>query len=426
MRTPLNERYALRTDFLDAYFSDYAITKKKIYVEVEYYIHLLYTVSNPPTLAESTNLRNIYKHFSMIDHMKILEVEKLINHDLKAIEYFLRTKIDRHNYIHFGLTSQDINNTAIPLVLKEWFKNEYLPTIQRLINAMESICEYEKIPMLARTHGQVAVPTYLDKEIYVFVYRLQEQLKVLKNIPFTGKFGGAVGNLSAHKLAYPDVNWEKFADNFLDYIGLKRQQYTTQVENYDNLAAFFDGLRRVNTILLDFSKDIWQYISMDYLSLKSIGYEVGSSTMPHKVNPIDFENAEGNLGYANSIFSFFSEKLPISRMQRDLSDSTVLRNIGVPIAHTHIAIQSLIQGINKLAVNKEVINKDLDSNWQILTEALQILLRKEGFSNPYEDIKKESMGRTLSKKDLHKIINNLKIEEELREKLLALTPQNYI
>jgi adenylosuccinate lyase len=305
-------------------------------------------------------------------------------------------------------------------------EKEYYKALDKLISVLDEVTKFEIVPMLSRTHGQIATPTTLDKELYVFVHRLNQVIKSLKTIPHTGKFGGAVGSFNAHYATYPSINWYSFADGFLKYLGLERQIYTTQVENYDNLCSFFDGMRRVNTILLDLCRDIWLYISMDYLKLKIVDYEVGSSTMPHKVNPIDFENAEGNLGIANALFSHFSEKLPISRLQRDLSDSTVLRNIGMPLAHTHIAINSIIKGLQKLSVNKEVIDKELDKNWQVLAEPIQTILKREGYIEAYEDMRRYTRGNKLSKKDIHRIIDNFAVEESIKEELKKLTPHKYI
>lgn len=425
--SPVDSRYYSHTKFLSKYFSEYSLTKRKLYVELEYLIAIQERVSNPLTLAESTTIRNIHKNFDEKEYERLLQVESILNHDVKALEYYIKSKdIKGKQFIHFALTSQDINNTAIPLALKEYMKNEYYRALDRVILSLDDITHFTRIPMLSRTHGQIATPTNFDKELYVFTHRLNQAIKNLRSIPHTGKFGGAVGNLSAHYIAYPDVNWYDFADKFLNYLGLNRQMFTTQVENYDNLCAIFDGMRRVNTILLDLCRDIWLYISMDYLKLKILDYEVGSSTMPHKVNPIDFENAEGNLGIANALFSHFSEKLPISRLQRDLSDSTVLRNIAVPLAHTHIAINSIIKGLQKLSVNKEVIDRDLDENWQVLAEPIQTILKREGYIEAYEDMKKYTRGNKLSKEDIHRIIDSFAIEETIKEELKKLTPHKYI
>jgi adenylosuccinate lyase len=425
--SPIDSRYFSHTKFLSKYFSEYSLTKKKLYVELEYLIAIQERVSNPLTLAESTIIRNIYKNFDEKEYERLLQVESILNHDVKALEYYIKSKdIKGKNFIHFALTSQDINNTAIPLAFKEYMEKEYYKALDKLISVLDEVTKFEIVPMLSRTHGQIATPTTLDKELYVFIHRLNQVIKNLKSIPHTGKFGGAVGNFNAHYAAYPSINWYSFADEFLEYLGLERQIYTTQVENYDNLCAIFDGMRRVNTILLDLCKDMWMYISMDYLKLKIENYEVGSSTMPHKVNPIDFENAEGNLGIANALLSHFSEKLPISRLQRDLSDSTVLRNIGVPLAHTHIAINSIIKGLQKISVNHEVINKDLDENWQVLAEPIQTILKREGYIEAYEDMRRYTRGNKLSKKNIHKIIDNFAIEENIKQELKTLNPHKYI
>jgi adenylosuccinate lyase len=425
--SPIDSRYYAQTQFLSKYFSEYSLTKKKLYVELEYLIAIQEKVSNPLTLAESTIIRNVYKNFDEKEYERLLQVESILNHDIKALEYYIKSKnVKGKNFIHFALTSQDINNTAIPLALKDYMQREYYKSLDNLMLSLEEVNKFEIIPMLSRTHGQVATTTTLDKELYVFIHRLNQVIKSLKSIPHTGKFGGAVGNFNAHYAAYKNINWYKFADEFLSYLGLERQIYTTQVENYDNLCSIFDGMRRINTILLDLCRDMWMYISMDYLKLKIADYEVGSSTMPHKVNPIDFENAEGNLGIANALFSHFSEKLPISRLQRDLSDSTVLRNISVPLAHTHIAINSIIKGLQKISVNKEVIDRDLDNNWQILAEPIQTILKREGYIEGYEDMRKISRGNTFSKEDIHKIIDNFAIEENIKEEMRKLTPRNYL
>jgi adenylosuccinate lyase len=425
--SPVDSRYYAQTQFLSKYFSEYSLTKRKLYVELEYLIAIQERVSNPLTLAESTIIRNIHKNFDEKEYERLLQVESILNHDVKALEYYIKSKdVKGKNFIHFALTSQDINNTAIPLAFKEYMEKEYYKALDKLISFLDEVTKFEIVPMLSRTHGQIATPTTLDKELYVFVHRLNQVIKNLRSIPHTGKFSGSIGNFNAHYAAYRNINWYDFADGFLKYLGLERQLYTTQVENYDNLCSFFDGMRRVNTILLDLCRDIWLYISMDYLKLKIVDYEVGSSTMPHKVNPIDFENAEGNLGIANALFSHFSEKLPISRLQRDLSDSTVLRNIAVPLAHTHIAINSIIKGLQKLSVNKEVIDKELDKNWQVLAEPIQTILKREGYIEAYEDMRRYTRGNKLSKKDIHRIIDNFAVEENIKEELKKLTPHKYI
>jgi adenylosuccinate lyase len=380
-------------------------------------------------------LRSFYAEFRPEDAIRVKMIEKETNHDVKAIEYFLAEKFaelkiaEYKDFIHFGLTSQDINNTAFPLALKHAFIEVYKPLLDEILTSLKSKSrEWKKIPMLSRTHGQPASPTTLGKEINVFVERLEKQLVLLENIPSSAKFGGATGNFNAHHVAYPRINWIKFADEFVkERLGLERLRTTTQIEHYDNLAAFFDNLKRINTILIDLTRDFWTYISMDYFKQKVKKGEVGSSTMPHKVNPIDFENSEGNLGMANAIFEHFSAKLPVSRLQRDLTDSTVIRNIGVPLAHSMIAFKSLLKGLDKLVLNEPKLMMDLDSNWAVITEAIQTILRREMYPNPYETLKELARGKDgITKKSIHSFIDKLNVAKKVKEELKAITPENYI
>tara|TARA_B100001939_G_C16928223_1_gene612740 strand:- start:372 stop:1718 length:1347 start_codon:yes stop_codon:yes gene_type:complete len=435
--SPIDGRYASKTSELNEFFSEKALMKYRLIVEIEYFISLC--KFKIPELNEFDKtkfrlLREIYHNFSDEDAMKIKEIEKATNHDVKAVEYFLKEKfselkIEKYKeFVHFGLTSQDINNTAIPLSLKEMFDKVYFNSLEKLLKSLEKISiEWKDISMIARTHGQAATPTKLGKEIKVFVVRINEQLNHLKNLPISAKFGGASGNFNAHHVAYKNYDWLKFSKNLVERkLGLKHSFPTTQIEHYDNLAAIFDNMKRINTILIDFNKDIWSYISMDYFKQKIKKGEIGSSAMPHKINPIDFENSEGNLGYANSIFNHLSEKLPISRLQRDLTDSTVLRNIGVPISHTLIAFKSTIKGINKLIVNKTKIKKDLDNNWAVIAEAIQTILRRINYPDPYEDLK--DLTRTnekIDKNSIHKFIDSLKIEKSIKTELKNITPENF-
>ena len=435
--SPIDGRYASKTSELNEFFSEKALMKYRLIVEIEYFISLC--EFKIPELNEFDKtkfrlLREIYHNFSDEDAMKIKEVEKTTNHDVKAVEYFLKEKfselkIEKYKeFVHFGLTSQDINNTAIPLSLKEMFDKVYFNSLKKLLKSLEKISiEWKDISMIARTHGQAATPTKLGKEIKVFVVRINEQLNHLKNLPISAKFGGASGNFNAHHVAYKDYDWLKFSKNLVEKkLGLKYSFPTTQIEHYDNLAAIFDNMKRINTILIDFNRDIWSYISMDYFKQKIKKGEIGSSAMPHKINPIDFENSEGNLGYANSIFNHLSEKLPISRLQRDLTDSTVLRNIGVPISHTLIAFKSTIKGINKLIVNETKIKKDLDDNWAVIAEAIQTILRRINYPDPYEALK--DLTRTnekIDKNSIHKFIDSLKIEKSIKTELKNITPENF-
>lgn len=435
--TPIDGRYRNNIKELELYFSEYALIKYRVKVEIEYFIAL---VELPlPQLSEFSKksisvLRSVYQDFTVDDAKRVKDIEKSIKHDVKSVEIFLREKFEElqiggySEFIHFGLTSQDINNTAIPLSLKDAIFRIYYPLIDEVTERLKELsCEWSDITMLARTHGQPASPTRLGKEITVFVDRLETQLEMLKTIPFSAKFGGATGNFNAHHIAYPDVDWISFANHFVnDILKLKRSLVTTQIEHYDNLAALFDNLKRINTILIDLNKDVWTYISMDYFKQRISDKEVGSSAMPHKVNPIDFENSEGNLGLANSQFIYLSVKLPVSRLQRDLTDSTVLRNIGVPFAHTIIAFNSLLTGLGKLFVNPDVISEDLEKNWVVVAEAIQTVLRREGFPNPFEVLR--GLTRTnkpVDKQRIHEFIESLEIKESVKEELKKITPWNY-
>ena len=433
--SPIDGRYHNQTSFLDAFFSEKALIKFRLEVEIEYFIKLTETdISQLKEWKKNDNslLRDIYTNFKDSDASNIKDIEKITNHDVKAVEYFLKEKFKSlgfqkySEFIHFGLTSQDINNTAIPYSLKKYFKS-YYELIGNLLKELEKkVIEYRDITMLARTHGQPASPTRLGKEFEVFVVRIKEQLKHLKEIPFSAKFGGATGNFNAHHLAYPNIDWKKFAESFVDNMGLKLSFPTTQIEHYDNLAAKFDNLKRINSIIIDFNQDMWFYISMDYFKQKIKKGEIGSSAMPHKVNPIDFENSEGNLGIANSLFNHLSSKLPISRLQRDLTDSTVLRNIGVPIAHTIIGINSTLKGINKLLVNTKKISNDLEMNWIVIAEAIQTILRREGYPKPYEALKKLTRkNEIINKKTFADFIEHLEISDDLKNELKKISPSNY-
>ena len=436
--SPVDGRYRKSVEKLSSYFSEAAIIRYRILVEVEYFIALCELPL--PQLKKFNSdlfpdLRSLYTEFRPEDAIRVKMIEKETNHDVKAIEYFLKEKFDElkisgfKEFIHFALTSQDINNTAFPLALKHAFIEVYKPLLDEILSNLRSKSrEWKKVPMLARTHGQPASPTSLGKEIHVFTERLEKQIALLETIPSSAKFGGATGNFNAHHVAYPRINWIKFADEFVkESLGLERLRTTTQIEHYDNLAAFFDNLKRINTILIDLSRDIWSYISMEYFRQKVKKGEVGSSTMPHKVNPIDFENAEGNLGLANAIFEHLSAKLPVSRLQRDLTDSTVIRNIGVPLAHSMIAFRSLQKGLDKLVLNESKLNKDLDENWAVITEAIQTILRRENYPNPYEALKELSHGKEgITKKSIHAFIDKLKVSKKVKDELKAITPENYV
>ena len=435
--SPIDGRYRTKTTELSEYLSEFGLIKYRILVEIEYFIALCEYPLPQLSNFEKKNynvLRSIYRKFSIEDAQKIKDIERTTNHDVKAVEYFIKDKFKEFGFsqfkefIHFGLTSQDINNTATPYSLQLAIDNIFYPLFEQLMQKIYFIAgEWSETPMLARTHGQPASPTRLGKEIEVFIERLRKQIGFLKLIPFSAKFGGATGNFNAHHIAYPHINWEEFADSFVNHVlNLDRSQITTQVEHYDNLAALFDNFKRINTILLDFSKDIWTYISMDYFKMKINKNEIGSSAMPHKVNPIDFENAEGNLGIANAYYEHLAAKLPISRLQRDLTDSTVLRNIGVPLGHTLIAFKSLLKGIDKLTLNEQKIKQDLDNNWAVVAEAIQTILRREAYSNPYEKLKELTRkNEKISAKSISNFINNLDVSDKIKEELRQITPFNY-
>lgn len=433
---PIDGRYFTSTQTLAPYFSEFGLIRYRVRVEVEYFIALAATLSELKSVSgkHDSKLRKLYENFSEADALAIKEIEKTTNHDVKAVEYFLKNKFDElglaehKEFIHFGLTSQDVNNTAIPLSLKEFMDAEMIPAIQKFVASLNALAEqWKDVSMLARTHGQPASPTRLGKEIQVFAERVNKQLDLLKVVPHSAKFGGATGNFNAHHIAYPEIDWKKFGDTFVQKnLGLSRSHPTTQIEHYDNLAAIFDALKRINTILIDFSRDVWQYVSMNYFKQKIKAGEVGSSAMPHKVNPIDFENAEGNLGFANAIFEHLSAKLPISRLQRDLTDSTVLRNIGVPLAHTFLALKSLEKGIGKLELNKTAIDQDLENNWAVIAEAIQTVLRKENYPNPYEALKSLTRKNDrVTKKDFEEFIDTLQVSDTVKTKLRAITPFTY-
>ena len=433
--SPIDGRYRNQLQFLADYFSEYALIRFRIFVEIEYFIALseekFFALNN----SHKKMLRDIYENFSTGKATEIKNLESVTNHDVKAVEYFIKKELDflhlesLKEWVHFGLTSQDINNTAVPLLWKEAVENEYYPAVSNLCFQLKKLAkDWAAVSMLARTHGQPASPTSLGKEIMVFVERLENQLNQLTQIPFTAKFGGATGNYNAHAVAYPKKDWVKFGNNFLEKkLGLQRQQFTTQIEHYDNLAAQFDAIKRMNTILIDFARDVWTYVSMDYFKQKVKKGEVGSSAMPHKVNPIDFENAEGNFGIANALFEHLSSKLPVSRLQRDLTDSTVLRNIGVPFAHTILAIKSIDKGLNKLVLNEIKIKADLEENWAVVAEAIQTILRRENYPSPYEALKDLTRGAAkIDKATIHKFISKLKVPAAVKKELKAITPHNYI
>jgi len=441
--SPIDGRYRNKTEELAGYFSEYALIRYRVRVEIEYFIALcelpLPQLENfDHSLFES--LRNIYLSFSEQDAARVKEIESVTNHDVKAVEYFIKEKIDAiaesksvdlkafKEFIHFGLTSQDINNTSVPLSIKEALEQVYIPLIEELVEQLHDYAEeWKNVAMLAKTHGQPASPTRLGKEIMVYVYRLEEQLKALKDVPVTAKFGGATGNYNAHHVAYPQYDWREFGNQFVsEKLGLEREQYTTQISNYDWLAAIFDAMKRINTIVIDLDRDFWMYISMDYFKQKIKKGEVGSSAMPHKVNPIDYENSEGNLGMANAILAFLAQKLPISRLQRDLTDSTVLRNVGVPMGHSLIAFQSTLKGLRKLILNEDKLHEDLENTWAVVAEAIQTILRREAYPNPYETLK--ALTRTNKKMDeqtIHEFIQTLEVSDEVKQELMAITPWNY-
>ncbi|MDD6472163.1 MAG: adenylosuccinate lyase [Bacteroidales bacterium] len=436
--SPIDGRYRGKTEPLASFFSEFALIKYRVRVEVEYFIALcelplpqLKTVN--PDIFET--LRNIYKNFSESDAQRIKDIEKVTNHDVKAVEYFLKEEFDKiggldayKEFIHFGLTSQDINNTSVPLSIKDAMENVLYQKLDELVNQLAEFAEeWKDVPMLAKTHGQPASPTRLGKEVQVFVYRLAKQITLLKDCPITAKFGGATGNYNAHHVAYPAYNWKEFGNKFVaEKLGLEREEYTTQISNYDNLAAIFDAMKRINTIIIDMDRDFWQYVSMEYFKQKIKAGEVGSSAMPHKVNPIDFENSEGNLGVANAVLEHLSRKLPISRLQRDLTDSTVLRNIGVPMGHMVIAIESTLKGLRKLLLNEDAINRDLDNCWSVVAEAIQTILRREAYPHPYEALK--ALTRTnqaITETSIKDFIEGLDVSEALKEELRKITPRNY-
>jgi len=435
--SPIDGRYAQSTESLRAYFSEFGLIRYRVLVEVEYFIALseipLPQLASFPS-EKAIALRSIYLNFSEAQAKQIKDIEKTTNHDVKAVEYFLKNEFDQlglsafKEFIHFGLTSQDINNTATPLLLKEFLEREFLPLLNKIVSLLEQqATQWKDIAMLARTHGQPASPTRLGKEIHVFIERIRKQQVLLHTIPHSAKLGGATGNFNAHHVTFPQVDWVSFANNFTHQkLGLQRSNPTTQIEHYDNMAALFDNLKRINTILIDYSRDVWQYVAMNYFKQKIKEGEVGSSAMPHKVNPIDFENAEGNLGIANALFEHLSAKLPISRLQRDLTDSTVLRNIGVPLAHTFIALKSLEKGINKLELNRSAIDQDLEDNWAVVAEAIQTILRREGYPNPYEALKALTRkNEKITKETLVNFINTLDVKETVRQELRRITPFNY-
>ena len=436
--SPIDGRYRGKTDALAAYFSEYALVRYRIRVEIEYFITLCelplpQLASFPAALFET--IRDIYRNFSVEDAQRVKDIEAVTNHDVKAVEYFIKEKFDAiggldayKEFIHFGLTSQDINNTSVPLSIKDALQEVYYPQIEELIGQLRTYAEeWKDVPMLAKTHGQPASPTRLGKEVMVFVYRLERQLALLKACPITAKFGGATGNYNAHHVAYPEYDWRAFGSRFVsEKLGLEREEYTTQISNYDCLAALFDAMKRINTIIIDLDRDFWQYVSMEYFRQKVKKGEVGSSAMPHKVNPIDFENSEGNLGVANALLAHLAHKLPISRLQRDLTDSTVLRNVGVPMGHMVISIQSTLKGLRKLLLNEQAINRDLDGCWAVVAEAIQTILRREAYPNPYEALKALTRtGAGISESTIKDFIETLDVNESVKEELRRITPHTY-
>ena len=436
--SPIDGRYRGKTEPLSEYFSEYALVRYRVRVEIEYFIALCELPL--PQLQDFNHdrfeaMRDIYRQFTPADAQRVKDIEAVTNHDVKAVEYFIKECLDEmggfekyKEFIHFGLTSQDINNTSVPLSLKEAIEQVYVPLLEELIEQLHDYAEeWKGVAMLAKTHGQPASPTRLGKEIMVYVYRLEEQLRSLKEVPVTAKFGGATGNYNAHHVAYPQYDWREFGNRFVsEKLGLEREQYTTQISNYDWLAAIFDAMRRINTIIIDLDRDFWMYISMDYFKQKIKAGEVGSSAMPHKVNPIDYENSEGNLGMANAVLGFLAQKLPVSRLQRDLTDSTVLRNVGVPMGHSLIAFQSTLKGLRKLILNEDKLHEDLENTWAVVAEAIQTILRREAYPNPYETLK--ALTRTNKKMDektIHDFIQTLEVSNEVKEELMAITPWNY-
>ena len=436
--SPIDGRYRSKTEPLADYFSEYALIRYRIRVEIEYFITLC-ELPLPQLAAIDHNLfeplRDIYRSFSPSDAVRVKDIEKVTNHDVKAVEYYIKEQLDKmggfdeyKEFIHFGLTSQDINNTSVPLSIKEALTDVYYPLVERLIAQLEAYAEdWKDVSMLAKTHGQPASPTRLGKEVMVFAYRLRQQLDAMKSIPLTAKFGGATGNYNAHKVAYPQYDWKSFGNNFVaEKLGLEREQYTTQISNYDFLGSLFDAMRRINTIIIDLDRDFWMYISMDYFKQKIKAGEVGSSAMPHKVNPIDYENSEGNLGIANALLQFLAAKLPVSRLQRDLTDSTVLRNVGVPFGHAVIAIESTLKGLGKLILNEGKISADLDDTWAVVAEAIQTILRREAYPHPYEALK--ALTRTnakMTESTIHEFIKGLDVSDEVKAELMSITPHTY-
>lgn len=435
--SPIDGRYRGKCENLDRYFSEFALIRYRVKVEIEYFIALSATIEPLKAFdakAFAEPLRDIYRNFSLDDARRIKEIESVTNHDVKAVEYFIKERFDAlglapfKEFIHFGLTSQDINNTSVPMSVSDAIADIFRPTLDRLIDTLEEMAaKWADIPMLAKTHGQPASPTRLGKEIGVFAYRLRQAVRLLDVVPVSGKFGGATGNFNAHLTAFPNVDWRAFANSFLrDSLGIEREELTTQISNYDNLAALFDALRRINTIILDLDRDFWLYISMEYFKQRIKEGEVGSSAMPHKVNPIDFENSEGNLGMANAVYAHLAQKLPVSRLQRDLTDSTVLRNIGVPMAHSIIAIESTLKGLGKLILNEKAINGDLDNMWSVVAEGIQTILRREGYPNPYETLKKLTRVNTgVTAESIASFIDSLEVSEDVRAELHRLTPHTY-
>ena len=436
--SPIDGRYRGKTEALSEYFSEYALIRYRVRVEIEYFISLCQLplpqlATFPQGLFEQ--LRDIYRNMTEEQAQRVKEIEKTTNHDVKAVEYFIKEEFDAiggldqyKEFIHFGLTSQDINNTSVPLSLREALENVYIPMVEELIELLDAYAEQWKyVPMLAKTHGQPASPTRLGKEIMVFVYRLKTQLDSLKKVPLTAKFGGATGNFNAHHVAYPAIDWKRFARQFVsEKLGLEREEYTTQISNYDQMGALFDALRRINTIIIDLDRDFWMYISMEYFKQKIKAGEVGSSAMPHKVNPIDFENSEGNMGMANAVLAFLAQKLPVSRLQRDLTDSTVLRNVGVPMGHGLIAFQSTLKGLRKLILNEEKLQQDLNNTWAVVAEAIQTILRREGYPHPYEALK--ALTRTnqqITEQSIHQFIEQLEVSPSVKAELMGITPWNY-
>ena len=444
--SPIDGRYRSKTDSLAEYFSEYALVKYRVQVEIEYFITLC---ELPLKQLEGFDknlfgvLRGIYENFSVADAQRVKDIEAVTNHDVKAVEYFIKEKLDAlssegvvsegyfepfKEFIHFGLTSQDINNTSVPLSIKDALENVFYPQVEELIQQLKDYAEkWKDVAMLAKTHGQPASPTRLGKEVMVFAYRLEEQLDILKKCKFTAKFGGATGNYNAHHVAYPEHDWREFGNKFVsEKLGLQREQYTTQISNYDHMGGIFDAIRRINTIIIDLDRDFWMYISMEYFKQKIKAGEVGSSAMPHKVNPIDFENSEGNLGIANAILQFLAAKLPVSRLQRDLTDSTVLRNIGTPIGHGVIAIQSTLKGLRKLILNEEALQRDLDETWAVVAEAIQTILRREAYPHPYEALKALTRTNTkMTERTIHEFIQTLDVSDEVKKELMSISPSNY-